>query len=237
MPIIDEFSRFVTVYFLTSKDEAVDALLECIQMYKTQRGSYVQTIQADNGGEFTSNYLKNELKKKGITLQMTIPYTSQQNGVAERMNRTLVDRARTMMIEAGLATKYWQHAMSTAAHVTNRIPSAANGHRSPYELWTGQLPELGHLRVFGCRAYVHVPDERRRKFDAKAVAGIFLGYATGQKGYVVQDSETGKILTSRDVTFDENHLPAKPVTPPLVWKRTRKRRAKSTKNGPATTSL
>ena len=127
------------------------------------------------------------------------------------MNRTLVERARTLLSHAGLPTQYWQFAIATAAHVTNRLPSNAIGRRSLYELWTGQIPDVSHLRIFGCRAYSHIPDQRRRKLDPKADVCIMLGYATEQKGYRLQDEATGKIITSRDVTFDE-HLPRKPST-------------------------
>ena len=159
MPIIDEHSRFVTIYFMSSKDMAADLILECISMYENTTGNKPQTIQTDNGGEFTSNYLRNRLKEKGIRLQTTVPYSPEQNGVAERMNRTLVDRARTLLSHSGLPTRYWQFAMATATHITNRLPTKANHHQSPYQLWTGKIPDISHLRVFGCRAYAHIPDQ------------------------------------------------------------------------------
>src|SRR5437763_1218537 len=102
------------------------------------------------------------------------------------MNWTLVDRARTLLNHAGLPVQYWQVAIATAAHITNRLPSSATSQRSPYELWTGHLPDVRHLQVFGCRAYAHVPDQKRRKFDPKATTCIFLGFATGQKGCRLQ---------------------------------------------------
>jgi hypothetical protein len=216
MPIVDDYSRFVTVYFMENKDQAADLLLECIRRYENTLTTRVNIIQTDNGGEFTSNYLRRKLKRKGIKLQTTVPYTPEQNGVAERMNRTLVDRARTLLTHAGLPVQYWQVAIATAAHITNRLPSSAASQRSPYELWTGHLPDVRHLRVFGCRAYAHVPDQKRRKFDPKATTCIFLGYATEQKGYRLQDEATGKIFISRDVSFDENLLPRKSSVVPDV---------------------
>jgi hypothetical protein len=211
MPIVDDYSRFVTVYFLSSKHQAADLLLECIASYGNITNNRVQTVQTDNGGEFTSSYLRNKLLKRGITLQTTVPYTPQQNGIAERMNRTLVDRARTVLSHAGLPPQYWQNAMATVAHVTNRLITNANDRYSPFELWTGKRPDLSHLRVFGCRAYAHVPDQKRTKFDPKATSCIFLGYASNQKGYLLQEETTQKLLTSRDVSFDEHLLPRKAV--------------------------
>ena len=130
-------------------------------------------------------------------MQTTIPYTPEQNGVAERMSRTLVDRARTMLNNAGIPTRYWQYAMATAAHVTNRIPSNSINRSTPFEQWTEVKPDISHLRVFGCRAYSHIPDQKRSKFDPKADICIFIGYAMNQKGYILIRDSDGVIITSR----------------------------------------
>jgi transposase InsO family protein len=102
-----------------------DALLKCIEQYENYTGTKVNIVQSDNGGEFTSNYFRQQLQCKGIRLQTTIPYTPEQNGVAERVNSTLVDRARTILIHAGLKTEYWQFVMRAAMHLTNRLPTNA----------------------------------------------------------------------------------------------------------------
>ena len=168
MPIVDECSRFVTIFFMSQKSQAADLILDCITLYQNLHHNNVKIIQADNGGEFTSAYLKSQLVRRGIKLQTTIPYSPEQNGVVERMNRTLVDRARVMLTHAGLPTRYWQFAMAAAAHITNRIPTEANNRNTPFKLWTGQDPNVSHLRVFGCRAYTHIPSQKRQKFDPKA---------------------------------------------------------------------
>ena len=207
MPVIDDYSRFVTTYFMARKSDAAELLLNCIKQNEIHTGNQVKTIQTDNGGEFTSNYLRKSFEEKGIRLQTTIPYTPQQNGTAERMNRTLVDRARTMMASAGLPTRYWQCAMATATHITNRIPSSATNRKSPFELWTRTKPDLQHLRTFGCRAYAHIPDQKRSKFDPKADICTFIGYAMNQKGYLLQRDDDGTIFSSRDVKFNEACFP------------------------------
>ena len=109
-------------------------------------------MQTDNGGEFTSNYMRSNLEWKGIKLQTTTPYMPEQNGVAERMNRTVVDQAHAMLTKVGLPTRYWKSAMATASQVTNRIPSNVTGRNSPFEMWTGIKPDIQHLKVFRCRA-------------------------------------------------------------------------------------
>ena len=127
MPVVDELSRFVTVFFLKQKSEAANLPLQCIRFHENFIGNRVSS-------EFNSQYLRDELNKKGIRLQTTIPYSPQQNGIAERMNRTLNDRVRTMLIQSGLSQRYWQFAVATAAHVTNRVPSTANNGIAPYQL-------------------------------------------------------------------------------------------------------
>ena len=194
MPITDEYSRFITVYFLETRSQAPSLILQCIDLYKAQYGYSVKIIQTDNAAELTSSYLKKKLLERGIQLQTSVPYTPEQNGLAERVNRTLIDRARTMLLHAGLEKSYWKFAVACAAHVTNRIPSSANNGRSPYELFRGQIPNLDHMRVFGCRAYAHIPDAKRQKLDAKAKICTFLGYAMTQKGYLMRDDAPGKLL-------------------------------------------
>ena len=97
--------------------------------------------------------------------------------------------------------------MATAAHVTNRIPSNSINRSTPFELWTGVKPDISHLRVFGCRAYSHIPDQKRSKFEPKADICTFIGYAMNQKGYILIRDSDGVIITSRDVKFDEAYLP------------------------------
>ncbi|KAG2959134.1 hypothetical protein PC120_g28195 [Phytophthora cactorum] len=107
-------------------------------------------------------------KDRGIEQKFTPPYTPQLNGVAERMNRTLVECARCMLEHAGLSKSYWGEAVMTATFLRNRCPTRAITHdKSPHQVWTGKKPLLANLKVFGCHAYVHVPKEKRSKFDSK----------------------------------------------------------------------
>ena len=147
-----------------------------------------------------------------------MPYSPQQNGVAERMNRTLMESARAMIAHAGLPNSYWGEAVATAAYVRNRMPTTAiKNNQTPYERWYGRKPNVNHLRMFGCVAYAHVPDSERQKLDKKAVKLRFVGYAKTSKGYRLLDGKTEKIVTRRDVVFNETNFsletepePAKP---------------------------
>jgi hypothetical protein len=118
-------------------------------------------VRTDNGGEFCGNEFEEFCKKCGIARQNTTPYTPQQNGVAERMNRTLMEKARCMLSGVGIGQEFWAEAVGTACYLVNRSPSSTLGDKTPQEVWTGKEPSLTHLKVFGYDAYVHVPKENR----------------------------------------------------------------------------
>ena len=143
--------------------------------------------------------------RHGIAQKFTPPYTPKLNGVAERMNRTLVESARCMMEHAGLTKSYWGEAVMTANFLRNRCPARSTRHdKSPHQIWTGKKPLLANLKVFGCHAYVHVPKEKRSKFDARSVRCRFIGYADHEKAYRFEEIKSGRVLVSRDAQFMED---------------------------------
>ena len=161
-------------------------------------------LRTDNGGEYMSAEFKTYLKSKGIRHQLSVPHSPEQNGVAERMNRTLIESARSMIAHAGLPNCYWAEAVATAAYVRNRTPSnAIKEHLTPYECWYNRKPNVSHLRVFGCTAYAHVPSSERKKLDEKAEKLRFVGYSKNSKGYRLFNEATRQLVTRRDVTFNE----------------------------------
>ena len=112
-----------------------------------------------------------------------IPNTPQQNGVAERMNRTLNERARSMRLHASLPKTFQADAISTAAYLINRGPSVPLNGELPEEAWTGKEVTLLHLRVFGCVSYVHIDSIDRDKLDSKSRKCFFIGYGFDDFGY------------------------------------------------------
>ena len=124
--------------------------------------------------------LINSAKNEGIVRHHTVRYTPQQNGVAERMNMTLLDRAWCMLSNVGLSKCSWAEAVNTAYYLINRSPSTAIDFKIPEEVWSDTPANYSHLRVFGCPAYFHVNDG---KLEPRAKKAIFLGYAIGVKGY------------------------------------------------------
>lgn len=130
-----------------------------------------------------------------------MPYTLQQNGVAERLNRSLMERARSMLSNAGLEQKFWTDAVAIACYLLNHSPTLALVDKMPMEAWSGKKPSLRNLCVFGCEAYAHVPDVRRSKLGNKVVKCIFIGYDIGVKGYKLWNP-----LTEKGVVQQEHYL-------------------------------
>jgi transposase InsO family protein len=203
MTFIDDKSRKVFVHFLKSKDEALAKFQMFQAMAEKATGKCIKMLRTDNGGEFMSKAFTAFLESQGILHQTTAPYSPQQNGVAERANRTLVESARSMLHARNMAYEFWGEAVSTAAYLRNRNCTKAIKDMTPEEAWSGSKPDVSHLRIFGTRAFVHVPKERRSKLDPKTMQCIMVGYCEGSKAYRLYHPDSHKIIKSRDVVFDE----------------------------------
>lgn len=201
---IDDYSRRLSIYFLKNKSEALDAFKTYKSYVEKHTGYQILALRSDNGREYVNEPFKQFLSEKGIQHQLTIPYTPQQNGLAERSNRTVLEKARCLLVDAGLPKSFWAEACSTAVYLINRSPAKRLMGQTPHEIWSGKRPDLSHLKVFGCRAMTHIPKELRRKWDEKARSCLFLGYLEHTKGYRLYDEKTKKIFRSRDVIFYED---------------------------------
>ena len=201
---IDDFSRRSWIYTMKHKHEVLDIFLEWKNMVERKTGKKVKVLRSDNGGEYTSDPFFEICKKEGITRHFSVRHTPQQNGIAERLNRTLLEKVRCMLSQSKLSKRFWAEALSYACHIVNRLPSAALNDKTPIELWSGTIAhDYDRLRVFGCDAYYHVKED---KLDARARRATFLGFNHGVKGYRLWSSELKKIVVSRDVTFNETNL-------------------------------
>jgi hypothetical protein len=174
---------------------------------ENQSSKKIKILRSDNGGEYVSKEFERYCKDAGIVHQFTVPYSPQQNGVAERWNRTLVETARCMLHHKKLEYKFWAEAISTAAYVRNRTPTNSTGDKTPEEVWSGRKPSVAHLRVFGSEAYFHVPHELRSKLDPKSKQCIFVGYSLTSKAYRVWDPSDNKVKLSRDLVILEQSIP------------------------------
>ena len=205
---LDDHSKLSIVRPITFKSEVPKTVREVIQLLETQSGQQCRAIRTDNGSEYLNAELSDYLKSKGIIHQTTVPYNPEQNGAAERLNRTLMDRARAMIKDAALQAELWAEAVTTASYIRNLSPVAGKL-KTPWELFFGYKPDASPLRVFGATAYAHVPKEKRHKLEDRSKRGIMIGYGDNKKGYRIL-LEDNTIITSRDVIFDE-HTEAKQV--------------------------
>ena len=199
-----------------SGDELLQHLIDVIQYLEKQTGRVVTHLKSDGANEFIHGPIASYCRSRGIQQSHTAAYSPQQNGKAERMNRTLVSTARTMLLHANLPERYWGYAVETACFLRNRVPTAALGGNTPFHSATKKLPNLSRLRVFGCRASVHVPSVHRNgKFDRVAVPGVFLGYALASTCYLFE-LEDGRVVQSNDAIFYEEYRGLDHASPTII---------------------
>lgn len=163
----------------------------------------MKCLRSDNGLGFVNSEVAAILEKHGIRHQRTVPFTPEQNGSAERDIRTIVEAARTMLIAKSLPKSLWAEAVNTAVFVLNRTGNSSVLNESPFKVWFGKTPSIDSLHVFGSNAYVHVPKEKRRKWDSKSIDGVFVGYSENTKGYRIWYKNVGKVVVACDVVFEK----------------------------------
>jgi len=161
MTMIDDYSGHTTVYLLKSKSEVPSKIKEYVKYLQTKFGLTPKRIRSDRGGEYMSENLKTFLRDEGIKMELTIPYTPQQNGRAERKNRSLVEMTRSRLADSGLPNLCWGEAITTANHLQNRLPTA-NDSITPYEKWNDRKPDYSYVRKFGCTAFTVVHDRQKQ---------------------------------------------------------------------------
>lgn len=163
-------------------------------------------LRSDRGGKYLSEEFKNYCFKHSIKRELTQARTPQQNGVSERRNRTIMERARSIAADCHLPMFLWPEAVAMATYLINRSPTRSNYGIPPESSYTGKPVDLRNLRIFDCMAHVHVPQEERKKLDKRSHACIFVGYDVESKEYRLYDHIRKKIIISRDVVFDESRV-------------------------------
>lgn len=200
---VDDHSRMTFVYFLKHKNQALKYFKIFKAQVENQTKKTIKVLRSDNGLEYCNKEFEDFLNSAGVIHQKSNPYTPQQNGLCERFNRTIVEKARCLLFDANLGKEFWGEATNTAVYLQNRIVAAALNNKTPYELWTGSKPDISHIRVFGSTVMVHVAKEKRKKWDKKTTKCILIGYPDNIKGYRVFNPETRNVTTSRDVIIIE----------------------------------
>ncbi|KAF5781986.1 putative RNA-directed DNA polymerase [Helianthus annuus] len=200
---IDDHSRKVWAYTLKSKDQVLDVFKQFHALVERQTEKKLKCIRTDNGGEYIGPF-DAYCREKGIRHQKTPPKTPQLNGLAERMNRTLAERVRCLLSHAGLPNSFWGEALNTAVNVINRTPCVPLSFDVPDRVWSGKDVSYDDLRVFGCKAFVHIPKDERTKLDVKTKPCIFVGYGGDEFGHRFYDPISKKLIRSFDADFIED---------------------------------
>ena len=204
MTFLDDCSHYLKVVLLKSKDEAKGQLKSLIEHAEVETGCCVNFFRSGGGGSYSLDSLKKYFTLHGIHHEVTNPDTSQENGLAEHVNCTILDMACTMIKELELPESLWSHAVIYTAYILNRVPTQAiDRDITPYQAYTGNKPSIVHLQVFGCTAYALIPKNKRSKFGSKSLQYTYLGYFSRRKTYILLHHPSSQFFESQDVYFDE----------------------------------
>jgi len=209
MTALEDSTGFITATPIETKGMAPEVLKTRLKQLETLTGTKVRRVRHDAAKEYVTKDLKAWYEDKGITSEMTAPYKSQQNGKAEQVNRTLMERVRAALLDAGAEEELWAVALASVVHVLNRSPKAGLD-VTKLETLAGRRPNVAGFRVWGSRAWTLKPKKQQRKLEPRTEVGRFVGYTVGGKAYRILEDETNQVFERRDVLMEEN--PAKVET-------------------------
>ncbi|KAL4366630.1 hypothetical protein GQ457_05G026360 [Hibiscus cannabinus] len=187
------------------KSKAFGAFTNFKALVENEAEKPIQALRIDRGGEYCSKEFSAFCENRGIRKELTAAYTPQQNGISERKNRTILHMLRSMLAGGRVPKRFWPEAVNWIIHVLNRSPTFVVQNMTSEEDWSGRRPNVDHFRIFGCIAYAHVPDAKRKKLDDKGEKCVFLGVSETSKSYKLFNPLTEKIVISRDIIFDEEN--------------------------------
>ncbi|UYV72131.1 hypothetical protein LAZ67_9001917 [Cordylochernes scorpioides] len=209
---IDDFSRMIFTFVMKRKSEIFKGFKVFKRFAEKQTGKKIKAIRSDNAAEYLSSDFKEYLLEEGIIHQLSVEYSPQQNGVAERANRTLVEMTRCFIIQANLPDPLWAELVHTSTYIRNRCPRT-NESRTPYEIFTGRKPTVSHLRIIGCKCFAVDNRPRRGKFAPRSEEYRLIGYSPESKANDVVQIEAipqkgeDTSLEEESLQDDENTLP------------------------------
>jgi transposase InsO family protein len=205
---IDDHSRLTHIYILKKKDQAFEAYQDFEAWMKAQKDTVIKTLHSDRGGEYLSDAFSEHLAKAGTVRNLTVHDTPEHNGVAERCNRTLLERVRAMLHSSGLPRFLWGEAVKHAVYLKNRTATRALVNKTPFEMAMGKKPDLTNLHVWGCKVWVH--SQGGSKLDGRVAIGRWMGYDETSSGHRIYWPERRSVTVERSVKFSEET-----VFPPL----------------------
>jgi hypothetical protein len=210
----DNCTSYGWIVLLRQKSEADPAIRQFIAMVKNQFNKVIHEFMIDTGGKFKSNKLRTFLKELGINILTSVPHMHQQNGRAERFIQTIVEKAQAIHLEACLPQNWWEFAVNYVVHIYNRTPlkCSSNDYKTPFKRLHRTKPDVAHLRVFGCGAYVFLPEDmQNNNLSPRSELMTFIGLSEGTKGYIFMRSPNNNVFTSIQALFDETLFPKCPT--------------------------
>jgi transposase InsO family protein len=204
----DDYSRLTHIYLLKKKDQAFDAYKIYEAWVKTQKNTVIKRLHTDRGGEYLSDAFGDHLAKAGTVRNLTVHDTPEHNGVAERSNRTLLEKVRAMLHSSGLPKFLWGEAVKHAVYLKNRTATRALANKTPYETAQGRKPDLSNLHDWGCKVWVH--NANGSKLDGRAMIGKWVGFDESSSGHRIYWSERRSVSVERNVKFSEE-TPSPPL--------------------------
>lgn len=195
----DEFSTYMHVYMMPSKDYVKTHLKEYINRAGAQSHRRVRITRSDNGSEFRNVDVKHLFNAEGIVQEFSAPYTPQQNGEIERANRTIIESARAMLSSSGLPLELWGEAVLTAVHLRNRLPNTHTGDKTPFELFHGKSPDYSYLLEFGLELHALNNSQSLSKFQPKTMEVFMVGYGDRTNTYRCFDPVKKTVIITADV--------------------------------------
>ncbi|KAD1826795.1 hypothetical protein E3N88_42252 [Mikania micrantha] len=207
--LVDDYSRYMWVYLLKSKDEAFTKFKQFKIQVEKETSYAINMLRTDRGGEFNSQKFNEFCQEEGIRRQFSAPHTPQQNGVVERRNRTILRMTRSLLKTMKVPDSFWGEVVRHSVYLLNRVGTKALKNSTPFEAWRGHKPTLHHLKVFGCTTFVKVMTHQT-KLGNQCEAMVYLGMEEGSKAYRLFSPNQKRIVISRDVEFDERK--------PWAWK-------------------
>ena len=190
---IDDYSRYTYVYLLKHKDEAFAVFKNYKAKVENQLGKKIKIVRSDRGGEYFPHEFNKFCEEHDIIHQCSTPRTPEQNGLAERKNRTYLEMVNALLLHAKLPFNLWGEALLSTCHIVNRIPTKKK-QISLYELWKGRKLNIGYFKVWGCLAYCKNNDPKRTKLGPRGIKCAFVDYATNSKAYRLLNLESNTII-------------------------------------------
>ena len=195
------------MYFLKLKSEVFEHLNIWKALIENQSGKKLKVLMTDNESVYVKKNLQHLCEECGIQMQHSTPYTPQQNGVAERKNRSLKEMATCMIEARDLSPNIWAEDISCAAHIQNITFHKSVKGKTPYEAWFGQKPNVSNFRIFRTRACARIPSRKRKELQPQSKECIIVGYAEETKGYKLFYTSTCNKFVERSVKFEEEPIP------------------------------